>query len=259
MSGTSYNDDTIVTELNDISTAIGTSTNSSAKLIKSEVDRLTERQREILDAKFGQNRIIDLNRDQMKRNAAYTKVGVLTVVCLGIVLLFRLFGSFIPEAILGLIYVLLVSACVFYGLMVYTDVNGRESTNFDRYNIPPPVISLSDDEKNKQKLAAIKSGDLLAASDTKICSGQGCCDYNKAYDSTTNTCSTTCADNGSLPGYYNTITNACATCSTAAPNYIAATKGCGACTGLTPNYNSATKACEVACASGSTWTNNTCA
>ena len=242
MSGTSYNDDTIVTQLNAISTATSLSTNTSAKLINSEVDRLTERQREILDAKFGQNRIIDLNRNEMKRNVAYTKVGVLTVVCLGIVLLFRLFGSFIPEAILGLIYVLLVSACVFYGLMVYTDVNGRESTNFDRYNIPPPVISLSDDEKNKQKLAAIKSGDLLAASDTKICSGQGCCDYNKAYDSTTNTCSTTCPPNGLRAGYYDTATKACATCSTAAPN-----------------YNSTTKECVGACSGTTTWTNNACA
>ena len=242
MSGTSYNDNEIVTQLNAISTATSLSTNTSAKLINSEVDRLTERQREILDAKFGQNRIIDLNRDQMKRNAAYTKVGVLTVVCLGIVLLFRLFGSFIPEAILGLIYVLLVSICVFYGLMVYTDVNGRESTNFDRYNIPPPVIDQSGDEKNKQLAAAVKAGNLLAANDTKLCSGQGCCDYNKAYDSTTNTCSTTCPSNGLRAGYYDPATKACATCAV-----------------NVPNYNSSTKVCAAACTAPATWTNNTCA
>lgn len=226
MPETSYDDNEIVKALDVIRGTIGTSTNTSAQLINSEVDRLTKRQREILDAKFGQNRIIDLNRDQMKRNAAYTKVGVLTVVCLGIVLLFRLFGSFIPEAILGLIYVLLVSACVFYGLMVYTDVNGRESTNFDRYNIPPPVIDQSGDEKNKQLAAAVKAGNLLAANDTKLCSGQGCCDYNKAYDSTTNTCSKTCPDTDSRAGYYDPATKACATCADATPNYNSTTKAC---------------------------------
>ena len=242
MPETSYDDNEIVKALDVIRGTIGTSTNTSAELINSEVDRLTKRQREILDAKFGQNRIIDLNRDQMKRNAAYTKVGVLTVVCLGIVLLFRLFGSFIPEAILGLIYVLLVSICVFYGLMVYTDVNGRESTNFDRYNIPPPVIDQSGDEKNKQLAAAVKAGNLLAANDTKLCSGQGCCDYNKAYDSTTNTCSTTCPNTDSRAGYYDPATKACATCAVNAPN-----------------YNSSTKVCAAACTAPATWTNNACA
>ena len=239
MPGSSYNDDTIVKQLDTISTAIGTSTNTITKLMNSEADRLKLRQSEILDAKFGQNRIIDLNRDQMKRNAAYTKVGVLTVVCLGIVLLFRLFGSFIPEAILGLIYVLLVSICVFYGLMVYTDVNGRESTNFDRYNIPPPVIDKSEDEKNKQELAAKNSGDLLAATDAKLCSGQGCCDYSQAYDSGLNKCVKCTNDT----------------------NYIEADKKCGLCTGDAPNYNSATKACAAACLTPKVWTpaTNTCA
>jgi len=130
--------------------------------------------------------------------------------------------------------------------MVYTDVNGRESTNFDRYNIPPPVIDISEDEKKKQKLAATKSGDLLAANDTKICSGQGCCDYNKAYDSTTNTCSTTCPNSTTGRGYYNTTTKVCDTCSAATPNYNSSTKACAsACTGTTPNWNTASNLCTA--------------
>ena len=207
----SFNSDAIVMELNTIKNNVTNNANITSSIIVSEVDRLKERQGEILDAKFGQNRIIDLNRDEMKRNMAYTKVGVLTVVCLGIVLLFRLFGSFIPEAILGIIYVLLVSICVFYGLVVYTDVNGRESTNFDRYNIPPPVISLSDDENKKQLAAATEAGNLLAANDAKLCSGQGCCDYTQAYDSGSNKC-TTCENSTAGRGYYDTATKACGHC-----------------------------------------------
>jgi hypothetical protein len=219
----SYYNDAIVKELDNITTAVANSSSSSAKLIDSEVNRLKGRQAEILDAKFGQNRIIDLNRDQMKRNAAYAKVGIVTVISLGIVLLFRLFGSFIPEAILGLIYVILVSICVFYGLLVYTDVNGRESTNFDRYNIPPPVIDISEDAKKKQLAAALKAGNLLAANDTKLCSGQTCCDYGTAYDSEKNKC-LKCKE----PNEY----------------YIEADKKCGACAANT-FYMRETQSCSV--------------
>lgn len=155
---------------------------STGSILSTERKRLRDRQKIIIDAKFGQNRIIDLNRNQMKRNAAYTKVGIFATVALGIVVLLRLFGGFIPEAILSIIYILLVSMAVFYGLMVYTDVRGREATNYDRYNIPPPVQDVSDAEKEKQRKAAVKTGDLLAANATAVCSGQSCCNYDQAYD-----------------------------------------------------------------------------
>jgi hypothetical protein len=226
MSGTSYYNDTIVKELDNITSSVANSSTTTAKLINSEVNRLKERQSEIIDAKFGQNRIIDLNRDQMKRNMAYMKVGILTIVCLGIVLLFRLFGSFIPEAILGLIYVILVSVCVFYGLLVYTDVNGRESTNFDRYNIPPPVIDMSDDAKSKQLAAAAKAGNLLAANDTKLCSGQTCCDYGTAYDSEKNKC-LRCAN---INEFYIGANKKCGVCETG-QFYMRETQSCSACPG----------------------------
>jgi hypothetical protein len=110
-----YENDALIQKLNGLSDGLTDSGTTAAGILIGERNRLLDKRKTVIDAKFGQNRIIDLNRNQMKRNAAYTKVGTLTVVCLGIVLLFRLFGSFIPEAILGLIYVLLVSICVFYG------------------------------------------------------------------------------------------------------------------------------------------------
>jgi hypothetical protein len=240
MSGNSYNNDPIVTELNAITTAVAKSSSTTAKLINSEVDRLKGRQSEIIEARFGQNRIIDLNRSQLKRNAAYMKFGILTVVCLGIILIVRLFGNMIPEAVLSIVYIILVSVCVFYGLIVYTDVSRRESTNFDRYEIPPPAIDLSEDEKNKRKVAAIKAGNLLASNDDKICSGQGCCAYDQAYSGELNKCEN-CPIVNNVPTYYIEATKQCGVCS-GSDRYMRATKSCRECsTGTT--YNDTSQSC----------------
>ena len=208
--------DPITQKLNELNTNVGSAQNgmdSTGAILSTERKRLRDRQKIIIDAKFGQNRIIDLNRNQMKRNAAYTKVGIFATVALGIVVLLRLFGGFIPEAILSLIYVLLISMAVFYGLMVYTDVRGREATNYDRYNIPPPVQDISDAEKEKQRKAAVKTGDLLAANATAVCSGQSCCNYDQAYDNSQliNKC-VKCAD--PTKPYFVKAKSQCGSCAT---------------------------------------------
>jgi hypothetical protein len=238
--------DPIIKELTQINDDLSASTNTTYQILKSENARLVDRQNAIIDAQFGQNRIIDLNRSQMKRTAAYTRVGILTVISLGIVLLLRLFGTFIPEAILGLIYVVLISICVLYGIYVYADVRGRESTNYDRYNIPPPVVNLSGADKAKQLAGAQKVGDLLAINaDASVCSGQACCDYNKLYESSSNTCSGSCPTGE----YFVKAQNKCATCvATANSGYIKATRSCETCSGITPAYDSTSMSCVAAAA-----------
>ena len=221
---------------------LNTANTSIQQILKTENARLLTKQQTIINAQFGQNRIIDLNRDEMKRTLAYTKVGILTALSLGIILLLHLLGDTIPDTVMTLIYVMLLSACLLYGIFVYTDVNGREATNYDRYNIPAPVINPSDEEKAKLADTAAKSGDLLAANDSAVCSGQGCCDINQAYNSSSNKC-IECT--GTTPNYY-AATQSCGTACTGTDNYYKATQSCGpACTGATPKYNTTTKTCEA--------------
>jgi len=238
--GTIYDNDPITISLNGLTNQLQTSQTTAGQILTGERNRLLEKQKTIIDARFGQNRIVDLNRDQMKRNAAYTKVGIFAVVALGIVLMFRIFGGFIPEAILGLIYILLISMAVFYGLIVYVDVNGRESTNYDRYNIPPPVTDISEEEKAKRLAAAKKAGNLLAANATTVCSGQSCCAYNQAYDNSQliNKC-VTCAD--PTKPYFVKASNGCDACA-AGTNYIKSTQSCGTCQ-ADKTYNAITLEC----------------
>ena len=221
---------------------LDTANTSIQQILKTENARLLTKQKTIINAQFGQNRIIDLNRDEMKRTLAYTKVGILTALSLGIILLLHLLGDTIPDTVMTLIYVMLLSACLLYGIFVYTDVNGREATNYDRYNIPAPVINPSDEEKAKLAATAAKSGDLLAANDSAVCSGQGCCDYNQAYNSSSNRC---IACTGTTPNYYKATQSCGSACPSTTPKYNATTQSCEACPSTTSKYNATTQSCEA--------------
>jgi hypothetical protein len=200
----------------DITTLLSTITNgaltgqlTTAQILRDENQRLIDKDKSMIAAKFGQQRIIDLNRSHSKKTAAYTKVMVFAAVALGIILLLRLFGgSFIPEPIFALIYIILISASILYGLFTYADVNAREPTNYDRLNIPPPVATPSEADKAKALATAKASGDLMGLS-SGVCAGQACCSYDQAYDSSLNKCKKC---DGGTSGYFSTTTNACALC-----------------------------------------------
>jgi hypothetical protein len=206
-----------------------TAQGTTAQIILDENQRLIDKEKSITDAKFGQQRIIDLNRSYSKKNAAYTRVMIFAALALGIILLLRLFGStFIPESIFALIYILLISASILYGLYTYANVNARETTNFDRLNIPPPTITMSDADKAKLLANAKKSGDLMALG-SGVCAGQACCDYNQAYDSSLNKCKKCENTEGKTDGYYDIASNKCAKCTNQNQTWKADTTGTYAC------------------------------
>jgi hypothetical protein len=215
--------------LSEITSSALSAQGTTAQILLDENQRLINKEKSITDAKFGQQRIIDLNRSYSKKNAAYTRVMLFAALSLGIILLLRLFGStFIHESIFALIYILLISATVLYGIYTYADVNARESTNFDRLNIPPPVITMSEADKKNALENAKKKGDLMALG-SGTCAGQACCDYNQAYNITSNKCDTKCNDDANGSGYFSTKTNACAVCATGKPFFDKTTKECTAC------------------------------
>ena len=216
--------------LNTITDSTTSAQGTTARILLDENQRLINKRDEIERAKFGQERIIDLNRSHSKKTAAYTKAMTFAAMALGIILILRLFGgSFISDAVFALIYIILISVSILYGLYTYSDVNSREPTNFDRYYISPPVITMSVDDKNAAITRATNTGDLMALS-SGTCAGQACCDYNQAYSSANNKCDTKCLDTSIGSGYFSTKTNACAVCATTGkPFFDTTTKECKAC------------------------------
>lgn len=221
--------DTIRGILDGIQNVAVTAQGTTAQILRDENQRLIKKHDEIKDAKFGQQRIIDLNRSHSKKTAAYTKVMIFAAVALGIILLLKLVGSsFIPEPIFALIYVLLISASIMYGLFTYSDVNAREPTNYDRLNIPPPVVTISDADKAKALASAKASGDLMGLS-SGVCAGQACCDYNQAYISANNKCINCENTEGKKDGYYDSATQSCTKCQNHDHTWKAGASGVYAC------------------------------
>ena len=221
--------DQITTILNGISETALSAQGATALILLDENQQLIAKRQNITDAKFGQQRIIDLNRSHSKKTAAYTKVMIFTAVALGIILILKLVGgAFIPEPIFALIYVILISASILYGVFTYSDVNAREATNYDRLNIPPPVDTMSAADKAKALATAKASGDLMGLS-SGVCAGQACCSYDQAYDSSLNKCKKCENTAGKADGYYDIVSKQCTKCANQNQTWKADATGTYAC------------------------------
>lgn len=136
-----------------------------------EKNRLDAKAQEIATASTGQKRVIQLNESYRKRTAAYTKAVVAIVVALAIVVILKVVQSYIPipEVVLTLVYILLLSLSILYAASVALEVVSRDKTNYDRLDVPPPVIP-NDSDKDK----AAGMGDLLGTL-PGMCIGGNCC------------------------------------------------------------------------------------
>jgi hypothetical protein len=172
-------------------------------IFNKEKDRLIAKKQDIVDASTGQKRVIQLNESYRKRTAAYTKAVVAIVVALAIVVILKVVQGYIPipEVVLTLVYILLLSLSLLYAASVAFEVVNRDKTNYDRLDVPPPVIPTEYD-KERDKNTAVGAGNLLGTL-PGMCIGKECCpvgtDYNTndskccpagtpTWDSTTNKC-----------------------------------------------------------------------
>jgi hypothetical protein len=141
-----------------------------------EKARLDAKANEIANASTGQKRVIQLNESYRKRTAAYTKAVVAIVVALSIVVILKVVQEYNtnPEVVLTLVYILLLSLSILYAASVAFEVVNRDKTNYDRLDVPPPIIPTDyDNERDQNKAAGI--GDLLGTL-PGMCIGAKCCD-----------------------------------------------------------------------------------
>ena len=153
-----------------------------------EKERLDAKAQEIATASTGQKRVIQLNESYRKRTAAYTKAVVAIVMALAVVVILKVVQGYIPipEVVLTLVYILLLSLSILYAAYVVLEVINRDKTNYDRLDVPPPVIPTEyDNERNKN--AAAGMGDLLGTL-PGMCIGDNCCAPGTVYDSDEGKC-----------------------------------------------------------------------
>jgi hypothetical protein len=153
-----------------------------------EKNRLEAKAQEIASASTGQKRVIQLNESYRKRTAAYTKAIVAIVMALAIVVILKVVQGYIPipEVVLTLVYILLLSLSILYAASVAFEVVNRDKTNYDRLDVPPPVIP-TESEKERDKEKAAGMGDLLGTL-PGMCIGDNCCAPGTKYDSDEGKC-----------------------------------------------------------------------
>jgi hypothetical protein len=147
-----------------------------------EKKRLELKAQDIATASTGQKRVIQLNESYRKRTAAYTKAVVAIVVALAIVVILKVVQGYIPipEVVLTLVYILLLSLSLLYGAAVALEVVNRDKTNYDRLDVPPPVIPTETDKERDKNLAA-EAGNLLGTL-PGMCIGNNCCSTGTEYN-----------------------------------------------------------------------------
>jgi len=182
-------------------------------ILETENDRLNSKKTNIDNAISGQRRILQLNDSYRKRYAAYTRLIlaiVFTLVVLFLVNLLKKRFSIIPDSVVMLLYIIIVSAYIIYAILLVTDINRRDRTNFDELDLNgPSVIDPAAIKKQAEKAA--KSGDLLGSININGCIGSYCCGPTTKYSAKYSRCMpdplptcTTGTYSLSADGYYGT-------------------------------------------------------
>lgn len=162
--------------------------NEMIDIVENEKERLLLKKGSIDSALTNKNREMILNDNVRKKYARYTDlmiVIIMTIICFLIILLLSNTFPIIPEPIITILTIIVVSVGIINGIYILYDIVIRDPLYFDRLNVPPPVAKLTPQQLAVQS----QSGDLLSSM-TQVCNGQECCDdqVGTIWDPSSSTC-----------------------------------------------------------------------
>jgi hypothetical protein len=172
-----------------------------------------------------QKRVVALNDSYSKKMAAYTRMMMVIVFALAIAVLLNILKSkfpIIPGAVVTIAYIILFSAAISYSMYVVSDVSSRESTDFDKLDLPPPAGVSKNNQKLTQNQTELGDMDLLPG----YCIGKDCCSGALAWDDDASKCVSACS-----AGYEYTSANDAHTCElcSAGKSSSGGTTACASC------------------------------
>ena len=210
-----------------------------------------------------QRRVLSLNDSYSKKMAMYTRLILAIIFALAIAILLKMLKDkfqVIPDSVITLVYIILFSSCAVYGMFIVSDINSRETTDFDKLKLSPPGAVSKQMYNHKLDLGNL---DLLPG----YCIGESCCSAINAtvWDGANENCKIGCpvgtkyVDNADSTGKTCTACPAGQTASgkeetcTACPagQYSLSGKGCMGCAAGTYSATAGATTC-TACASGFT-------
>ena len=171
-----------------------------ADILDFEVDRLNNRKVAIDNAEEERKRIVRFNKSGTERKQAYNNLYLVIVILLGILLGIKLLYQvdFIPDTILDILMVAVVSVGLIYCLWMYTDILRRSNMDFSQIEFDREVPK-SQAQIDKEELDRVKSGDLIAIGSAGKCVGPACCPTDSTYNPTFKICVPNMVPHGVVP------------------------------------------------------------
>ena len=174
-----------------------------AEILNVEVDRLNNRKIAIDNAEEERKRIVRFNKSGTERKQAYNNLYLVIVIILFILVCIKLLYQFdfIPDTLLDILMVAVISVGLIYCMLMYADILNRSNMDFSQIEFDK-VAPKTQDQKDKEELDRIKSGDLTAigaASNAGKCVGQACCPSDSTYNPTFNICVPNVVPHGVVP------------------------------------------------------------
>ncbi len=115
-----------------------TKQNDVNAVLEREKTRLLERKQAIDVAGVGQQRLIDLTRNATQRSRAINNIYIVGVVGLLLYLAVRFASDLLPEMIVDILMILIVSITLLMMLKLYADLQRRNNMDFDSISLGEP-------------------------------------------------------------------------------------------------------------------------
>lgn len=181
-----------------------------SSVLDKEAAFLNEKNDEIKTKITSQQRLIELNDSQRKKQTHYNYIIFIIIIALILFIILykiRIWLPFIPEFVITLLMVIVLSVSLVYIVILFYNIRRRDNLNFDNIILSSPRV---DDSEERQK--AIDSGDLLKSFNTADnCVGQDCCSSNSIWNPYIKKCDVKCVNPESPIAFNGACTSTCDT------------------------------------------------
>lgn len=165
--------------------------NNVNDILVKENDYLNNKKSSIESELQSQERLIELNDSQRKKQSQYNYIILILVIALILFILLVKIKSvfpFIPDFIISFLIIILFFVSLIYIIYILYSISNRDHINFDKIILQPPSEA---DPNAKQN--AIKSGNLLKTFyNSNNCIGEDCCSKDSLWNQYTNKCQKSC-------------------------------------------------------------------
>lgn len=149
-------------------------------ILDTEKTRLQEKKANVDDAIQGQKRMINIHKSYSKKYAAYNNITFAIIIAIllymAIVFIQKYFDNIIPEFMINIFYIILISTTIIYIVFKLIEIATRDNMDYDKLNIPPPKTD------GTGSGSGFKNGDLSGGLIHGICKGESCCNHGTFFN-----------------------------------------------------------------------------